>query len=487
MLARDLRASDDSAAAPSALALFAILWGTAAVFHVLGPSGRSTGLVSDPTALGTTHAALAASGLWLIACPRGRLPLATVALLGLAAAWQEAPILGNHWWLASCVNVAILLALLIGSRGGGFDDERFRHAALPAARLCLLGFYPFAAFAKLNEAFFDTNVSCAAVFFDETAASYGFSTPIAVGADGLANLVPIATAATELTIPLLLLNRRTRSLGVFIGLVFHSVIALDQEHLFIDFSAVLLALFVLFLPAGFSRAATGLLADRARPYLIGWLLLVVGVLIVVWSHRSSPTEFTDVAGPMLAWFPADAALLLGVVLWLVRGKGVREARVWRPLRLPTPDRAVMVLVPVFVALNGLAPYLEVRTAFSYTMYANLRMVDGESNHVLVRSSLPVLERQEGLVTVIRTDDPGLRPYVRNGYALPWDSFRAYVADHPGTTVRFERNGTTTTLGPGERERARLGAPPLLVEKFLPLRAVDQRDPPRCQDSFLRAL
>src|SRR2546430_10827189 len=46
-------------------------------------------------------------------------------------------------------------------------------------------------------------------------------------------------AGIELSIPVLLLVRRTRHLGVVVGLVFHRLIALDQSHLFSDFSSVL--------------------------------------------------------------------------------------------------------------------------------------------------------------------------------------------------------------------------------------------------------
>ena len=80
-------------------------------------------------------------------------------------------------------------------------------------------------------------------------------------AGGWSHLVPFGVAGTEMSIPILLSMRRTRYIGVVVGLVFHGLIALDQAHLFSDFSSVLVALFVLFLPAAF---ATDIVAQFRR-------------------------------------------------------------------------------------------------------------------------------------------------------------------------------------------------------------------------------
>ena len=82
--------------------------------------------------------------------------------------------LGNHWLLAGLVDLALLLAVAVGVVRRRWSDatdlaERF----LPVARLCLLGFYFFASFAKLNSAFFDRSVSCATFYFRESTDSVG--------------------------------------------------------------------------------------------------------------------------------------------------------------------------------------------------------------------------------------------------------------------------------------------------------------------------
>jgi hypothetical protein len=208
------------------------LWAVAALFHVLGPSGAAIAVFSDPTALGLTHVLVAICAIWLLAKPAHSLPLILLAVLSLITAWQEAPILGNHWLLAAFADLAMLLAAVGTVRDGSINRDRLAQAFLPAARWCLVLFYLCAAFSKLNSAFFDTTVSCSTYYFDETVSSLGFSTPLTVGAGGLAQLLPFVTAGTELSIPILLLNRRSRVFGVVLGLGFHSLIALDRLHLF---------------------------------------------------------------------------------------------------------------------------------------------------------------------------------------------------------------------------------------------------------------
>ena len=166
--------------------------------------------------------------------------------------WSEAPVLGNHWLLAGLVDLALLFAVAVGAVRRRWSDatdlaERF----LPVARWCLLGFYFFASFAKLNSAFFDRSVSCATFYFDQSTDSLGLSALQLDGAAGLQRTVIVATAAIELSIPWLLVFRRTRNLGVVVAVAFHTVLALDRTHQFFDFSSVLAALFVLFLPPAF--------------------------------------------------------------------------------------------------------------------------------------------------------------------------------------------------------------------------------------------
>ncbi len=466
------------------LTLFASLWAIVALFHVLGPSGAAIGVFVHPTTLGFTHVLLAMCAIWLLAKPARHLPLMLIAIIGLITAWQEMPILGNHWLLAAFVDLALLLAALGGMREWSVDRDRLAEAFLPAARWCLVLFYSFAAFSKLNSAFFDTAVSCSTYYFDETARSLGFNTPLAVGAGGLARLLPFVTTGTELSIPILLLNRRTRVFGVVLGLGFHSLIALDRLHLFVDFSSVLAAMFVLFLPAGFATSSLGFLEGKGRQLLVLWATVGGLVLIAQWIGRGEVAYFLFSEGRLFIWYVFDATVLLGVVIWLARRRG---QTLERPFTLRGNGPIWLAVIPALVVCNGLLPYFELRTAYAFNMYSNLKMVDGKSNHFIVRSSLPLWGRQADLVKVVASNDPGLSLYASYNYLLAWDSFRAYLAKHPDDAIIYDRGGKRYLIDRAADYPELVASPSLLVQKLLALRAVDGSDKARCQDVFLPAL
>jgi hypothetical protein len=469
------------------LTLFAILWGAAALFHNLGPSGRSHAVFQEPAPLKVAQALLTVAAFWLILRPRKLGPLLAVAALGLVTAWMEAPRLGNHWLLTAFIDLGILLSVLAVRRRGPVDREALAAAILPTARWCLITFYSFAAFAKLNPAFFDPLVSCGTFFFDETARSYGLDTPLAVGSDGLGRLITFGSALTELSIPVLLAVRRTRVIGVLLGLVFHSLIALDRIHLFIDFSGLLAALFLLFMPLKFAEDALAFLeSDRGKrlfAFTVGFALLVTGAQLTFVNNLAI---VLFLLGRMLVWFAFDLIVVIGTARWLLRNRRSYEA-LDRPFAVPANARLLLVPLMVVVALNGVLPYLELRTAYAYTMYSNLKMVGGESNHFLVQKSLPIGGRQENLVKILATNDFGLSKYVNSGYELPWDTFRTYMAEHPEVSVTYARNGRQVNLDRAADDPELIDAPPLLAQKLFPLRTVDSIDPPKCQDVFLPAL
>jgi hypothetical protein len=471
------------ASAGTTLTLFASLWAVAALFHVLGPSGAAVEVFGNPTVLGLTHVLLAICAIWLLVRPARNLPLMMVAVIGLITAWQEAPMLGNHWLVVAFVDLALLLSALGTAREGRIDRERLAEAFLPPARWCLVLFYSFAAFSKLNSAFFDTAVSCSTYYFDETARSLGFNTPLAVGSGGLAHFLPSVTAVTELSIPILLFGRWTRTFGVVLGLGFHSLIAFDRLHLFIDFSSVMAAMFILFLPARFAMSALSFFKGKGVLLQISWVIFASLILGAQWIGNDF-TYSVFIEGRLFIWYVFDATMLLGMVVWLARNRGqVLEL----PFVIQGKGPLWLAVVPALLVLNGLLPYFELRTAYAFTMYSNLRMVDGRSNHFIVRSSLPLSGRQADLVKIVASSDPGLGLYATYNYLLPWDSLRAYLAKHPEGAIIYERGGKRYFVDRVSDYPELVNSPPLLALKLLPLRAVDSSDKARCQDVFLPAL
>lgn len=405
------------------------LWALAVLFH-LGANPAHL-LVLDGAGRVQVVAVAAAVGCVVLA-GNGRISDGMSALLAgsvVLGIWLKLPVVGNHEVILGLFSVAVLLVIAAGRLAG--RPGRWPAAVAPVGRAVFLVSYGFIALSKLNTGFFDAAVSCAALFADAAAATFGVSGDLPVPATAIAAVV----AAVEVAIPVLLVVRRFRPFGVMLGLAFHFVLAIDPVSHVWDFSSVLLPLFLLFAPATHEPLDRLVLATGRRP--IGER--VVGAAIVVALGAVVLTEAAPVFGALPRWAVAYP-------LWLAVGGGTTAVAIRAILAArtgtdggpaqppPAPPRApgVRVALVVVVAIglaNGLGPYLEYRTAAAFNMYSNLRVADGESNHLLV----PALREEPGeLATVVAVDEGSpLRYYRTASLALPVANLDRYLRDHPG--------------------------------------------------------
>jgi hypothetical protein len=456
------------------LALFAVMWALASLWHVLGnPDGAPA----------WAEAALALAAGFVLWRPGPVLPLALLAAAGLVVAWEEAPTLGDEWLLASFVNLAIVVSVAVAVVRRRFADRAdLAERVFPAARVCLLGAYAFAAFAKLNTAFFDRETSCAVFLYREVTDSIGLDGLQLGGTAWVDRAVILGAVGIELAIPVLLLIRRTRGVGVVLGLAFHAVLALDGSQLFVDDSAVLFALLVLFLPpstghwvserVGSIRARLALRGPRL-PHLIGPLLAIlptlVGLLVAVDA------------------LSADGAMDVGWWLWQLAAVGtiavtirlLRQAPGSSAVRL-LPYHPLYALVPLLVVANGLAPYLELKTADAWNGYSNLATVDGDTNHLVLPRTVPVTDEQADLVHILDTNDPLLSAYRTKGLAMTWDELRDRLSERPEVSITYRRGARLVALEHASDDPELVAPRPLWREKLLPFRPVDLADPERCE-------
>jgi hypothetical protein len=427
----------------------------AACWHLLGNAGLADGL--PPLLVGAGAAAVALA-------PHRRLPFVVLTVAVWLSIWQEAPFLGNHWLLTGLLCAAVSLA--------GLDRDPGRPVA--AAQAVLLVFYSFAAFAKLNADFFDPSTSCATFYSAESAASLGWDVGRPHGAAGMALVLLVAT--TELLVPVLLVLRRTRVAGVAMAVAFHAVLALDHRHQFYDFTMLLTVVFVTFLPADAAarvRAATG--GRERRAVLQGAAAVLALTAGVVAGGDAGPDAGLELG--YAAWAVATAALLPAVLVWCRRHRAAATERA------ASPGSRWAVPIVALVVLNGLSPYLELKTGTAWNMYGNLRTVDGDSNHFLVRATLPLGDAQADLVEVVEADGL-LAAYVGADALLPRRQLRWFLQHHREESATLLVGGQEVELTPGTIP-PELGPPvPEVVGKLAVLRAVAPEGAPvPCQDFF----
>ncbi len=463
-------------------------WAFAAIAHVLGA----------PTADGWSGRGLANAvvgwvAILVVVRPDLRPARVALAIAVVASALAEAPLIGNHWWLAAVVSLAALAARPLA------DDEGFARRFAPTARVILLVFYSFAAVAKLNTGFLDPVESCAR-FFANQALDF-WRLPLVPGDGTVAPLLPYPALLIELAVPVLLVVPRTRRFGVWLAIAFHLVLTLDLRQHFYDFTLVLVPLFALFAPpsllTAIDRSLPRLDLGRGRPWMVAVAVQVAAFHLPVFGPAESGARTVAIRVAWVLWLVLLALIARGMVkAW--RAGADRPADAGddgspdagasdrpHPVRL-RPTSLVGAGIAVVALVNGLAPYLEVKTATGFNMYANLVTADGETNHLVIRRTAGLRDAQGSTVEIVEADDQGLAAYAESGFALPVANLRDYLADHPDVSVSYRLDGAVvrhTPESPGPLAPEPLG---WFEERLVLFRAVPLADPPACQNVWLPA-
>ncbi len=460
-------------------------WAIAAFAHVVG-APSADGMIGR----GLANVVVGWLAIAVIVRPDHRLARTGLAAAIVVSAIVEAPLIGNHWWLAAAISTAALLArpwrpepgphpepgpVAGGEPGGTGFAERFA----PTARAILLVFYSFAAFAKLNSGFLDPVESCARFFANQGLSFWRL--PEVAGDGPVAPVLPWIALVIELAVPVLLVTRRSRRIGVFVAVVFHLLLTLDLHQHFYDFTLVLIPLFALFAPAGFLAAI-----DRALPRLrLGggwpWIALFGAQVVAFHLPLPGPTRRIAVAVAWATWLALASFIGRGLLAaWRERRPGITEAISLRPTNLAGLAVAAIVL------LNGLSPYLELKTATGFNMYANLTTADGTSNHLVVSRTAGLRRDQAATIEILSSDEEGLAAYADTGFALPVVNLQDYLADHPEVSVDYRLDGVVVEHRPDRPGPVTPSAMGWATERFALFRAVPTADPPACQNVWLPA-
>lgn len=363
--------------------------------------------------------------------------------------------------------------------GATFFFER----VAPMFRVAFIVMWFAAALAKVNRGFLSADTSCALWIVDSIPLlDTGVFPPSARAA------IVGMTVLTEFSIPVLLLVRRTRLVGVALGWVFHFVAALAGHT---AFSGLGWSMYLLFLPAGTLTAMADVGIERWRdlaaatrdrlvaawrhpataPILIClWLIAVVALqqLPEVWLNRA---RRYGAMLPYVALAPAWA--------WLVwqglqrRTVAARDASAAASMRLHPVAHVVVALVLV----NALSPYVGLKTRYSFTMYSNIRTEAGLWNHLVIPPAVRFVELEDELVRVTRVDGVGDDSYVAAvlGRQVPLGEARRVLAPHPDATAVYELDGRQFHADPVSSDGT-IGTPlPLGTAKLAGFRPVEPVD------------
>jgi len=406
------------------LAWFGALWAAAVLIHQGSYGDWST----DPLDL-----ALTAAAALVVVQPRRLSALIALLILVVADVAFELPWISNHWLFAAFVSATLLAAIVRPGRfgTGAHDREAAFEAFAPWARLQLLVLYAAAVVHKLNSDFLDPEKSCAFVQSSALFEMLGFP----ASSVGVVLTAIYGTLAVEIAIPILLIFRRTRWLGIALGIVFHGALGLNTLVApFYNFSSLLFASYALFLPDDYPavlRKNLPAAMRRSVALIFGVTMLSAAALGVV-SGAAWPVDSAVVRG---LWALYCCALLAFLAVASGRGKSGSGG----PLLGRYPALAVF---PALLLFDASSPYLGLKTETSFAMFSNLRTEGDLGNHLLLRRVPQLAGYQQPLVEVLESSDPGLQRVAESPMRFVFFEFRAYTSQHPNNSVSY-RHGDRT--------------------------------------------
>jgi hypothetical protein len=351
-------------AASTPLSLFSILWATAAALHHLEAQPLA-GLPIYPFVV------------LLILFPARIGAIAAFALAHITLLWFDLPAAANHSVLALLVDGTLLIGCLyaIWGRTDVPPARRLWETVQGPIRATVLAVYGLAVFHKLNSSFFDAQVSCATSQLAKMFGLHGF-------AERSTNFSAFAfniylTLAFEIAIIVFLAWPRFAYVGGLIGLIFHTGVAWAR---FFDFATVVFALYLFFLPwDGLQRAVTRLPRWATTGFAAGFIALTITSFYFHGIRHDADVfdwrAWTLKADTLIClfWTLMVWPLLLPVFL-------SRSVRTGAPRWSGAP---LAWLVPAVALINGLTPYLGLKTVANYSMFSNLRTEGGQTNHFLM--------------------------------------------------------------------------------------------------------
>lgn len=413
--------------------VFGFFW---ALAHFVDEFRQPVRLVADPIG-GMLHIAVFALAVSLFFKPSSLGRLFSLSLLSVFVTLTQMPITPNHNMILLMGDLAIVLGLFVYSFKKNSELKNWFIDSEPFLRIALLITYGSATIAKLNSGWFNSELSCSTVMparefawlpFDVAWSTFWF--------------MPFLIGGAELLIWLLPLFAKVRPYALVLAVSFHIALSLTPYSQGLGFSFLLFALLMLYLPddahVELHKAGLNVLRgikerNKLGPVVYGFIALsfVLGFISFV-DVGNDIFSFVRYV-PMLALLMAFGSLIAFQALKHRRAQQVRPAvavRHWTQL-----------ILLVLIVANSMGPYLGYKTYATMTMYSNLSISAGQTNHLII-PRIPLSDLADDVVTVVETSNARVKRLADQGLQLTWHELRREMSETPSASITYIRNGET---------------------------------------------
>jgi hypothetical protein len=464
------------------LIAFSPVWAAAAIFSLVGD--RSMLVFRDGALLGGMTWAALGIALLLIWRPRWTPLLFLLAGVMLTRYAIAMPVAGNNKMITAFMNAGILIICahaVLHLRNAAQMRENIYENMRVVARALLAVMYFYGIFHKINTDFLDPRVSCAVALYMPLADGFGLQHSL-IGK----YLAIWGTFIVEGIAIVSLYWKRWFAVGLLLALMFHFVIPISVYSWYMDFSSLVLALYILSVPREvserFYNSCAGLFRSlrerfgtfgQALPFgiVIGIAVTVVGIL------------YTFGNKPHIA--PSHVYQSVWVLMWVVYG-GISMVLLaaaaidhlpWRGV--VGPHRPLwLYAIPASLFIICTAPYGGSRTEASIAMFSNLHTEAGISNHLLIRKPWALFPYQSEVAMIKASSDPDLQHFANRNQGLVMFSLKERLRQKPHHWVTYELNGVRYEKATAQSLGAFTHAS-LLERKLLIFKHVDFARPKVC--------
>lgn len=444
---RTLRASASQAGervAADGLIAFSPVWATAAIFSLAGD--RNMLVFRDGLLLGAMTWSALAVALLLIWRPRWTQLLFLLAAVMLTRYAVAMPVAGNNKLITAFMNAGILIIFahaLLRHRGTTEMRSSIYEHMRVVARALLAVMYFYGIFHKINTDFLDPRVSCAVALYVPLAEGFGLHTSL-IGK----YLAIWSTFIVEAIAIMSLYWKRYFAIGLVLALIFHFAIPISVYSWYMDFSSLVLALYILSVPREvsekfYARCASlfRLLRDRfgtigqALPFgvVIGGAAAIVALLAVFSQQERIAPSHAYQSIWVLMW------VVYGGVTMILLADAALNHLPWQGH--PGPRRPLwLYAIPATLFIICLAPYVGLRTEASIAMFSNLHTEAGVSNHLLLKEPAYLFPYQRDVAMIKASSDPDLQDFADRNLGLVMFTLKERLRNKPQAWVTYELNG-----------------------------------------------
>lgn len=393
--------------------------------------------------------------IFFVAWNRTSFGLFILAAISLYDTWQFLPTTSNSIMFGFMLNLCFVIAYISGAiknRTPIITADNYFDSFAAAGRLLLLTMYFFGVFQKINTGFLDPNLSYAVVLLDY----FSFFPQALVETDFLRYSAIYATFIIETAIFIALILPKYRYYGIVVGLCFHMFLSLNEYHSYVTFTCLSFAMHFLFLdPKSVNRFKKGRVGKIFfdEKYRVVKYSIYAFFISLFFISVSAMTLYNDSLVRMKLWIPAGFTICWFALYYDTKVRRQKETI----LGYFNSKNIILTTLCVFFFFSQFSPYIGLKNGQSVTMFSNLKIEEGKSNHLVFREPIELFDHLRYPIKIITTTHPKLKKYMGTDFKVAAFVVEYHMANSPEEAIVYIQNGKLYYY--------RNGIPPKLAEQW----------------------